>query len=103
MVIVLWFPIDKLATYILILNQELAKMLNEVDEKIEEHSINLIKKVLIGLGLIFILVGIIRQWPIVGKSYMEFIEGGGYLTLMLGLIMTVLGISVKLLIGQQKE
>jgi len=78
-------------------------MLNEVDQKIEERSINLMKKVLIGLGGIFILVGIIRQWPIVGKSYMEFIEGEGYLALMLGLIMTVLGISVKLLIGQEKE
>ena len=78
-------------------------MLNEVDEKTEEHSVNLIKKILIGLGVIFILVGIIRQWPIAGKSYMEFIEGEGYLALMLGLIMAVLGASVKLLIGQQKE
>ena len=78
-------------------------MLNEVDQKTEERSINLMKKVLIGLGGIFILVGIIRQWPIVGKSYMEFIEGEGYLALMLGLIKTVLGISVKLLIGQEKE
>ena len=78
-------------------------MLNEVDEKTEEHSVNLIKKILIGLGVIFILVGIVRQWPIAGKSYMEFIEGEGYLALMLGLIMTVLGVSVKLLIDQQKE
>ncbi len=78
-------------------------MLNEVDQKTEERSINLMKKVLIGLGGVFILVGIIRQWPIAGKSYMEFIEGEGYLALMLGLIMTVLGISVKLLIGQEKE
>ena len=78
-------------------------MLNEVDQKIEERSINLMEKVLIGLGGIFILVGVIRQWPIAGKSYMEFIEGEGYLALMLGLIMTVLGISVKLLIGQEKE
>jgi hypothetical protein len=78
-------------------------MLNEVDEKTQEHSINLIKKILIGLGLTFILVGTIRQWPIAGKSYMEFIEGEGYLALMLGLIITVLGVSVKLLIGQQKE
>ena len=78
-------------------------MVNEVDQRTEERSINLMKKVLIGLGGIFILVGIIRQWPIVGKSYMEFIEGEGYLALMLGLIMTVLGISVKLLIGQEKE
>ena len=78
-------------------------MLNEVDEKTEERGLNLIKKVLIGLGVIFIVVGIIRQWPIAEKSYMEFIEGEGYLALMLGLIMTVLGVSVKLLIGQQKE
>ena len=78
-------------------------MINEVDQKTEERSINLMKKVLIGLGGIFIVVGVIRQWPIAGKSYMEFIEGEGYLALMLGLIMTVLGISVKLLIGQEKE
>ena len=78
-------------------------MLNEVDQKTEERSINLMKKVLIGLGGIFIVVGVIRQWPIAGKSYMEFIEGEGYLALMLGLIMVVLGVSVKLLIGQEKE
>ena len=78
-------------------------MLNKVDQKTEERSINLMKKVLIGLGGIFIVVGVMRQWPIAGKSYMEFIEGEGYLALMLGLIMTVLGISVKLLIGQEKE
>ena len=78
-------------------------MLNEVDEKTEERSVGLIKKVLIGLGGVFIVVGVIRQWPIAGKSYMEFIEGEGYLALVLGLIMAVLGISVKLLIGQEKE
>ena len=78
-------------------------MLNEVDEKTEERSIGSIKKVLIGLGGVFIVVGVARQWPIAGKSYMEFIEGEGYLALVLGLIMAVLGISVKLLIGQEKE
>ena len=78
-------------------------MVNEVNQRTEERSINLMKKVLIGLGGIFVVVGVIRQWPIAGKSYMEFIEGEGYLALMLGLIMTVLGISVKLLIGQEKE
>ena len=61
------------------------------------------KKLLTGLGAVFVVVGIIRQWPIAGKSYMEFIQGDGYLSLMLGLIMIVLGISVKLLIGQEKE
>ena len=61
------------------------------------------KIILVGLGSVFILVGIIRQWPIAGKSYMEFIEGDGYLSLMLGLIMILLGASVRLLIGQEKE
>jgi hypothetical protein len=78
-------------------------MEKEVDGKTEEQSITLIKKILIGLGIIFIIVGVIRQWPIAGKSYMEFIEGDGYLALMLGFIMTILGISVNLLIGQEKE
>ena len=78
-------------------------MLNEVNKKAEKNSILLMKKILIGLGSVFILVGIIRQWPIPGKSYMEFIEGDGYLSLMLGLIMIVLGTSVRLLIGQEKE
>ena len=78
-------------------------MKKEVDGKTEEQSITLIKKILIGLGIIFIIVGVIRQWPIAGKSYMEFIEGDGYLALMLGFIMTILGISVNLLIGQEKE
>ena len=61
------------------------------------------KKILVGLGSIFILAGIIRQWPISEKSYIEFIEGDGYLSLMIGLIMIVLGASVRLLIGQEKE
>lgn len=78
-------------------------MKNEVDDEAEERSVRWMKKILTGLGAICAVVGIIRQWPIVGKSYMEFIEGDGYLTLMLGLIMIVLGISVRLLIGQEKE
>ena len=78
-------------------------MLNEVNKKAEKNSILLMKKILVGLGSVFILVGIIRQWPIAGKSYMEFIEGDGYLSLMLGLIMILLGASVRLLIGQEKE
>ena len=78
-------------------------MANEVDDELEERSILWMKKLLIGLGTVFVVVGVIRQWPIVGKSYMEFIQGDGYLPLMLGLIMIVLGISIRLLIGQEKE
>ena len=78
-------------------------MFDEVDKKPEKNSVFWMKKILVGLGSVFILVGIIRQWPIAGKSYMEFIEGDGYLSLMLGLIMILLGASVRLLIGQEKE
>ena len=78
-------------------------MKSETDEEAEERSVLWIKRFLTALGTIFAVLGIVRQWPIVGKSYMEFIEGDGYLSLMLGLIMIVLGISVRLLIGQEKE
>jgi hypothetical protein len=66
-----------------------------------EQSSNWMKKVLFVLGSIFVVVGIIRQWPLAGKTYMEFIEGKGYLALMLGLIMIVLGFSVPLLMGDE--
>lgn len=78
-------------------------MKSETDEEAEERSVLWIKRFLTALGTFFAVVGIVRQWPIVGKSYMEFIEGDGYLSLMLGLIMIVLGMSVRLLIGQEKE
>ena len=78
-------------------------MFNEVDKKAENNSTLWMKKILVGLGSVFILTGIIRQWPIAGKSYMEFIEGDGYLSLMIGLVMIVLGVSGSLLIGQEKE
>jgi hypothetical protein len=54
------------------------------------------------LGGIFVLAGVIRQWPIIGKTYMQFIEGPGYLSLMLGLIMIVLGFSVRLFLGEDE-
>lgn len=78
-------------------------MENDVERKEEERTIRWMKKALTGLGLSFAIIGVVRQWPIVGKTYMEFIEGDGYLALMLGLIMIVLGISVRLLIGREGE
>ena len=66
-------------------------------------TVRWMKKLLKGLGLTFVVVGVIRQWPILGKTYMEFIEGDGYLSLILGLIMIVLGFSVRLLICQSDE
>jgi hypothetical protein len=67
------------------------------------QSSNWMKKVLFILGAIFVVVGVVRQWPLAGKTYMEFIEGKGYLALMLGLIMIVLGFSVPLLMGDEEE
>lgn len=73
------------------------------EREAEERNVYWMKKVLIGVGLLFVLVGLIRQWPIVGKSYMEFIGGEGYLGLMLGLIMILLGFSIRLLMGCEKD
>ncbi len=66
-----------------------------------EQNSNWMKKILFVLGSIFVVVGIVRQWPLADKTYMEFIEGKGYLALMLGLIMIVLGFSVPLLMGDE--
>ena len=78
-------------------------MSHDIGSESKVQSIRWTKKVLFGLGAIFVTVGIIRQWPILGKTYMEFIEGKGYLSLMLGLIMIVLGFSVPLLLGDEKD
>ena len=78
-------------------------MSQAIDSESKAQSVQWTKKVLFRLGLVFVTVGIIRQWPILGKSYMEFIEGKGYLSLMLGLIMIVLGFSVTLLVGDEKN
>ena len=78
-------------------------MKHEVDtNKVEETSIRWVRTVLFGLGGLFVLAGLVRQWPIVGKTYMQFIEGPGYLSLMLGLIMIVLGFSVRLFLGEDE-
>jgi len=69
----------------------------------QEQDSGWMKKVLFVLGAIFVVIGIIRQWPLAGKTYMEFIEGKGYLALMLGLIMIVLGFSVPLLMGDEED
>jgi len=78
-------------------------MSQDIDSGSKSQSIRWTKKVLFVLGSIFVAVGIIRQWPILGKTYMEFIEGKGYLSLMLGLIMILLGFSVPLLLGNEKD
>ena len=74
-----------------------------VPRKLDTPNNDWMKKVLFVLGAIFVVVGIIRQWPLAGKTYMEFIEGKGYLALMLGLIMIVLGFAVPLLMGDEEN
>ncbi len=71
--------------------------------KTSQDSSRLMKKCLIGGGLVFVLVGVVRQWPVLGGTYMEFIEGKGYLSLMLGLIMIVLAFSVRLLMDEDDD
>ena len=78
-------------------------MSQKIDSESKTQSVQWTKKVLFGLGSVFVIVGIVRQWPILGKTYLEFIEGQGYLSLMLGLIMIVLGFSVPLLTGDEKD
>ena len=78
-------------------------MSQKTDSEFQIQSIQWTKKVLFALGSVFVIAGIIRQWPILGKTYMEFIEGKGYLSLMLGLIMIVLGFSVPLLLGDEED
>ena len=74
-----------------------------VPRELDTLNTDWMKKLLFVLGAIFVVVGIIRQWPLAGKTYMEFIEGKGYLALMLGLIMIVLGFSVPLLMGDEEN
>ena len=78
-------------------------MSQKIDSESQAQSIQWTRKALFSLGSVFVIVGIIRQWPILGKTYMEFIEGKGYLSLMLGLIMIVLGFSVPLLLGEEED
>jgi len=67
------------------------------------NTVRWMKIVLFGLGGVFVVVGLIRQWPILGETYMQFIEGKGYLSLMLGLIMIVLGFSVRLFVDGEEN
>jgi hypothetical protein len=64
----------------------------------EEKGIRMIKYGMLGIGTISFIIGLIRQWPVLGKGYMAFIEGKGYMALVMGLIIIILGLSVKLFI-----
>jgi hypothetical protein len=69
----------------------------------EDQNLQFMKKILLGIGGIFVIIGLVRQWPLAGKSYMQFIEGDGYMSLMMGLIIIVLAFAIKLLAGQEDD
>jgi|TARA_B110000467_G_C18131673_1_gene373676 hypothetical protein len=74
-----------------------------IDQESEERTTRTMKKVMVGGGLIFVLIGLFLQWPVTEKSYMEFIDGSGYIPMILGLIMVILGFSIKLLMGTDED
>ena len=78
-----------------------------MDDKIkpdsEEKSLQIMKKILVIGGGVSFFVGLVFQWPIVGKTYLQFIEGDGYMSVILGLIMVVLGFSIRLLAGETED
>lgn len=78
-------------------------MQDSITRKDEEKSIKSTQKVVMSFGLILVLIGVIRQWPIYGKSYAQFIEGDGYLPLMVGIITVILGLSIRLLMDDCHE
>ena len=78
-------------------------MSQKIDSETQAQNIKWTKNILLGIGSVFVIAWIIRQWPILGKTYMEFIEGKGYLPLMLGLIMIVLGFSAPLFLGNGED
>lgn len=67
----------------------------------QERAIRTMRWVLWGAGAVFAGAGIIRQWPLLGKTYMEFIQGSGYLSLILGLIL--FACSIRLFFGEDGE
>ena len=78
-------------------------MADEFSREEEEKGIKMIQRVVVAAGSLLVLIGIVRQWPIIGKTYKQFIEGEGYLALMVGLIAIILGFSIRLLTGDYYE
>lgn len=69
----------------------------------QDRTLLRLRQILFALGCVCVAVGVVRQWPVFGGTYMQFIEGKGYLSLILGLVMIVLGFSVPLLFPGEEE
>lgn len=64
----------------------------------EEKGFKILKYSMLGIGALSFLIGLIRQWPVIGKGYMPFIEGRGYMAFIMGLIIIILGFSLNLFV-----
>ncbi|MBI3812929.1 MAG: hypothetical protein HY279_00470 [Nitrospinae bacterium] len=63
----------------------------------------MIKKIIIGIGVIVFLIGLILQSKYFTQGYTKFIEGEGYITFMAGLIIIILGFAFNLLTGDMPD
>ncbi len=63
----------------------------------------MVKKIIIGIGVVVFLIGSILQAKYFSQGYTKFIEGEGYITFMAGLIIIILGFAFNLLTGEIDE
>ena len=63
----------------------------------------MIKKIIIGIGIIVFLIGLAIQVKYIPQGYAKFIEGEGYITFMAGIIIIILGFAFNLLAGEMQD
>ncbi|MBI3584934.1 MAG: hypothetical protein HY096_13440 [Nitrospinae bacterium] len=63
----------------------------------------MIKKIIIGIGIIILLIGFSLQVKYIPQGYAKFIEGEGYITFMAGIIIIILGFAFNLLAGEMQD
>lgn len=63
----------------------------------------MIKKIIIGIGIIILLIGVALQAKYIPQGYAKFIEGEGYITFMAGIIIIILGFAFNLLAGEMQD
>ena len=61
------------------------------------------KKIVIGIGIIILLIGLALQAKYIPQGYSKFIEGEGYITFMAGIIIIILGLAFNLLAGEMQN
>ncbi|MBI5749439.1 MAG: hypothetical protein HZA00_09975 [Nitrospinae bacterium] len=63
----------------------------------------MIKKIIIGIGIVVFLIGFALQVKYIPQGYAKFIEGEGYITFMAGIIIIILGFAFNLLSGEIQD